>query len=181
MDDCSYADTMDCIYSGSEGEAVALSIQVQEKSGLMITYTARDLYRILRKNAPNYSESYETWKRGDRHVILLKPEDIPTPKMSGIFSPTVLNLKCRWVRGDKHRPMIGSSALADLQNDNTVVGMTGLPCAGLEHEVSLSMFFEDSLSISQSSASTQAWLQEEGAVRASSKSMGPAIDGLALN
>lgn len=181
MDDCSYADTMDCIYSGDEGEAVALTIQVQEKAGLCLTYTARDLYAILRKNAPNYKHSYETWKRGDRHVILLKPEDIPTPKMSGIFAPTVLNIKCRWVRGDKHRPMIGSADVHDLQNTNLIAGMTGAPCAGLVHEVSLSMFFEDSLSISQSSASTQAWLQEEGSVRGSSNQMGPAIDGLALN
>lgn len=162
-----YQDTFDPLFNGDEGSAVSLKIQVNEKSNLIATYTNRDLYRILRKNAPAYKHPYDVWLRS-KFLVLLTPSDLPTPKMANEYYPTTLNISARFVASDYHIP----------RGDR--VGQIQASQVGSEHEASLILYYEDSLTLSQNAAAASATLLSAGAISNSNEKVAPAIDGLAM-
>ncbi len=161
--DCSYAETYDCLEEVDEGYGTSLQITCNERSGLMLSYTLRELYAILKKLCPNYQFSYEEWKT-DKQLIVLSPAMVPTPAKSSTYVPTTFSIKGRWQRSKRHAVNDGANGAVTKQ----------------EHEVRLVWVYSDSITISSSAASTQSFLvSEQVAEGRPSAQTGPAADGLA--
>ena len=143
--DCSYANTFDCLvdpdgadfqndvedeFPGYGTTSTALQFTINNKSGLTASYSARDLYRLSKKNL-GFKFSFNTWIK-DKCIIALSPQDLPADKLAYSYNPTTLSIVGRWKKNQFH----------NLKNQ--------------KHTLSLILMYEDSLTLSSGSASSQA-------------------------
>ena len=145
--DCSYQNTFDCLVDpdsvdfsaqdGNESEfpgygttSTALQFTINNKSGLTASYSARDLYRLSKKNL-GFKFSFTTWIK-DKCIIALSPQDLPADKLAYSYNPTTLSIVGRWRKNQFH----------NLRSQ--------------KHTLSLILMYEDSLTLSSGSASSQA-------------------------
>ena len=160
--DCSYAESFDRLVEVDEGYGTSLQITCNERSGLMLSYTLRELYAITKRLCPSYPFSYETW-RDDKQIIVLSPAMVPTPAKSSVYTPTTFSIKGTWQRNPKHWVTAASPAVVNQQ-----------------HEVRLVWVYNDSITLSSSSASSQAFLVSAAAADGKpANEFESAADGLA--
>ena len=143
--DCSYANTFDCLvdpdsvdfqsdvedeFPGYGTTSTALQFTINNKSGLTASYSARDLYRLSKKNL-GFKFSFTTWIK-DKCIIALSPQDLPADKLAYSYNPTTLSIVGRWKKNQFHN------------------------LSKQKHTLSLILMYEDSLTLSSGSASSQA-------------------------
>ena len=164
--DPSYADTFDCLYASGEDKATWLKISLNEKSSLVSTYTYRDLYNILLKAVPGYKYSYDTWRR-EKMLVILTADCFPSDRPAGVFFPSTLSIEAPFKLSVRHTAFNAVDKIAQ-------------PADALS-EASLSLFYEDSLSLSSNAAAVQQFMVNESVLSQKPvSSTAPALDGLSL-
>jgi len=129
----------------------------------------RDLYNITKSNCPGFRYSFDQWVTGDACIVCISAADIPTLRPAGIFYPSTLTFQMTYMLNDKHKPLANSQTVA-------LGAITYLP--GSTQTCTLSMYYEDAITVSANASVQTALVIPENSGARSSGQVGPAIDGL---
>ena len=175
--DCTFQDTFDCFPTNvKDYDPTSMKIQINEQSGLISTFSLRQLYEMTVKNAPDYPYSFECFKR-EKTCIIFTNADLPARVQAGIYAPTTFSLSVNFEAGVRHKAISTTSAVNVNGNLLASFGTNAID----RHECSLIFVFEDTLTLANNSASTSAFLISSGSVSKSATGpVRPSLDGMGL-
>jgi hypothetical protein len=175
--DCTFQDTFDTFPTNVQDyDPTSMKIQINEQSGLISTFSLRQLYEMTVKNAPDYPYSFECFKR-EKTCRIFTNADLPARVQAGIYSPTTFSLSCYFEAGVRHR---GVSTTSAVTSNGTILDSFGGEDVD-RHVCSLTFVFEDTLTLANNSASTSAFLISSSSVNKSGTGpVQPSLDGMSL-